>query len=404
MTNSQINLSVGARSSQLSLAQTKGALGKLQSLLPSLHCDIIPYSSPGDRDKSSDLRNSAPDFFTRDLDNDIINKKIDCAIHSAKDLPEVLRDELDYFYLPWREDARDVLVYRKGARHLNTPRVGISSERRELYAKKKIPKGEVLHIRGDVENRVAQLDRGDYDVLIMAAAGLIRLGLRYRISEYISLSALPAPDGQGELALVFKQGNPIFVNIRKLFIKPLIFAGAGIGTKDNTTLGVIEALKRCDVCLYDALAPQELLEYLSPDAERIYVGKREGMHSVTQDKITQMLIEYSRRGRMVVRLKGGDPGMFGRLAEEVFALDNLELSNKVLPGVSALNVATTGSGLLLTRRDVSRGFTVFTPRIAGSRSVEWLSKNEKKSLPQVLFMGVSELKKKMIMVLIVKYH
>lgn len=393
MTNSQINLSVGARSSQLSLAQTKGALGKLQSLLPLLNCTVIPYSSPGDRDKSSDLRNSAPDFFTRDLDNDIINEKIDCAIHSAKDLPEALREGLDYFYLPWREDPRDVLVCRKDADKINIPRVGISSERREAYAREHFSKGQILHIRGDVENRIAQLDRGDYDVLIMAAAGLIRLGLRDRISEYISLSELPAPEGQGELALLFKRGNPIFVNMRKLFLKPLVFAGAGIGTKDNTTMGVVEALKKCDVCLYDALAPQELLQYLSSSAEMIYVGKREGIHSFTQDKITKMLVEYSRRGRRVVRLKGGDPGMFGRLAEEIAALDELKLPYKVLPGVSALNVATTGSGMLLTRRDVSRGFTVSTPRKSGLSTVEWLSDAEKKSLPQVLFMGVSELKK-----------
>ncbi|MBU8901788.1 MAG: uroporphyrinogen-III C-methyltransferase, partial [Victivallales bacterium] len=254
------------------------------------------------------------------------------------------------------------------------------------------PDGQNLNIRGNIDDRIAQLDAGKYDILIMAAAGMIRLGLAERISEYIPLAELSPPSAQGQLALVFKKHNPVFNLLRKLFVKTVVFAGAGIGTKDNATLGTVEAVKNCDVCFYDALCPQELLEYLPAGAEGVYVGKRQGEHSHSQEEICKLLVNSAKSGKRVVRLKGGDPGMFGRLAEEIEALDVFELPHRVLPGVSSLAAATTSTGLLLTRRGISRGFSVATPRKSGSHLIEWISDEERKNFSQVFFMGVSELK------------
>ena len=392
MKNSQTVLQAGARNSKLSLAQTGQVFAKLKELLPILDFEILPFSSPGDRDRKTDLRESDADFFTRDLDDAVLSGEIDCAVHSAKDLPPELRERLDVLYFPWAEDRRDVLIYPKGKGATNVPRIGISSKRREDYAVKRFPTGKILPIRGNIDDRIAQLDRGEYDVLIMAAAGLVRLGLADRISEYIPLEELTPPPEQGRLAMVFKKGNSTFTMLRKLFVKPLIFAGAGVGTKENTTLGTIDALKNCEICLYDALCPQELLEYLPYEAEAIYVGKRSGEHSYSQPEICRMLLDYARKGKRVVRLKGGDPGIFGRLAEEVAVLDEYELPHRVLPGISSLTAATTSTGLLLTRRGLSRGFNVFSPRKSGSGDIEWLSDEEKSMLPQVFFMGVGKLK------------
>lgn len=393
MKNCPIVLSAGARNSKLSLAQTRRALAKLEKLIPVLSFEIVPFSSPGDRDKRSDLREMAPDFFTRDLDDAILNQQINCAIHSAKDLPEKPHSGLDVIYLPWREDQRDVLVYPKSKDIVSNPRIGVSSERREKYAAKRFPDGQSLAIRGNIDDRIAQLDAGKYDILIMAAAGLIRLALEDRISEYIPLESLTPPSTQGQLALVFKKNNSTFNVLRKLFVKPVVFAGAGIGIKENTTLGVIDALKNCDVCFYDALCPQELLGFLSKKTECIYVGKRKGKHSHSQTEICDMLLDYAKKGKRIVRLKGGDPGIFGRLAEETEALDMFGLPYSVLPGISSLSVATTSTGLILTRRGMARGFTVATPRKSGSTTIEWISDEEKKSFPQVFFMGVGELEK-----------
>jgi uroporphyrinogen III methyltransferase / synthase len=392
MQNSEKVLLTGARDSKLSKAQTRQAITKLEQLVSKLKFSPVWMSSPGDRDRTIDLRKTSPDFFSRDLDDAIINQEIDCAIHSAKDLPEEINENLDVIFLPWREDSRDVIIYPKGKGLVSNPRIGISSERRELYAAKRFPDSQNLTIRGNIDDRIAQLDQGKYDMLIMAAAGLLRLGLAERISEYISLEELLPPSAQGQLALVFKKSNPIFNLLRKLFVKTVVFAGAGIGTKENTTLGAVEAVKHCDVCFYDSLCPQELLKYLPASAEGVYVGKRQGEHSHSQQEICNMLVDSARKGHKVVRLKGGDPGMFGRLAEEIEALNIFELPYRVLPGVSSLAVATTSTGLLLTRRGMSRGFTVVTPRKSGSAGIEWISAEEKKLFPQVFFMGVSELK------------
>ena len=385
-------LLTGTRASRLSVAQTENALDRLGKLLPSLSFKIIPMPSPGDRDKITDLREAPPDFFTRDLDNAIIAGEIDCAVHSAKDIPEPLTGELDFFRLPWREDPRDVIVLPGNRREIpEKPRIGISSTRREEYCRKRFPGGIILSIRGDIEQRIAQLDEGKYDLLIMAAAGLNRINLSHRISEFIPLEELPTPEAQGFLSVTFKKGGGTFNLIRKLFLKPVLLAGAGPGCADNVTLRVINALRACDICLYDALCPVELLDYMPQTAERLFVGKRKGEHSHSQEEICELIAFYARKGKSVVRLKGGDPGIFGRLAEEIDIMDKFQLPFKVLPGVSSLTAASSATGLLLTRRGLSRGFTVATPRKSGSGKIEWFSEGELKSFPQVYFMGADDI-------------
>ena len=347
-------------------------------------------SSPGDRDKATDLRLTPGDFFTRDLDEAVLEGRIDCAVHSAKDLPEELCAGIDLLYLPWPEDQRDVLILPPGVSRIpDAPRIGVSSARREDYCRRRFPQAVMLSVRGNIDQRIAQLDKGGYDLLIMAAAGLNRIGMADRISEYIPLHELTPPPGQGLLAVTFRQGDRRFNLLRKLFVKPVIFAGAGTGAIDNVTLGTVNALKRCDICFYDAICPAGLLELLPEGAEKADVGKRKGRHAFSQEEISRKLVDAARRGLNVVRLKGGDPGIFGRLAEEAGLLDEYELPYRALPGVSSLNAATTASGLLLTRRGLSRGFTAATPRKSGSDRIEWFSASEEKAFSKVFFMAVS---------------
>lgn len=381
---------VGTRASKLALIQARQAMENLGSRLPFMRYEIIPFSSPGDRDRVSDLRVSDGDFFTRDLDDAVLEGRIDLAIHSAKDVPEPVRDGLDWFWLPWRAEARDVLVLRENmsvAMLPSRPVAGISSERREAYVRQRFPRAERRPVRGSIEQRLRQLDDGRYDMLLMAAAALERLGWLHRVTEWIPATVLPPPEGQGVLAITYRAGESRLDRLRSMFVKTVRFVGAGAGDAGNLTLAGRRALERAEVCLYDALMDPRLLDFLPLFARRVAVGKRCGRHPLDQQRITAAILDEARRGRRVVRLKGGDAGLFGRLAEELEALDRCHLAYKVLPGVSSLNAATTGTGLLLTRRGVSRGFCVLTPRGAGGR-VEPFDAGTRAALPVVFFMAL----------------
>lgn len=382
---------VGTRSSPLAVLQTRAVLAQLEACLPGSRWEDVAISSPGDRDQKTDLRQSPPDFFTRDLDDQVRSGVLDCAVHSAKDVPDPVIEGLDWVWLPWHEDARDVLIRPLGRTVADMPakgKIGVSSERREAYCRARFPEAVQAPVRGTIEERLCQLDRGDFDLLVMAGAALNRLGLQDRITEWIPADVLPPPDGQGALALTFRAGDERFQKLRRLFVKSVTFAAAGVGSAGACTLEALNALKRCDVCLHDTLLGHDLISMLPPSVKCVDVGKRCGQHSMPQDETTYLITRYARRGLKVVRLKGGDPGVFGRLAEEVEALDQLGLPYRVLPGVSSLSAATSTTGKLLTRRGVSRGFTVMTPRKEGGGTGS-VNADERRTLPIVFFMALS---------------
>lgn len=389
MSSKPVIFKVGTRSSALAVLQTRSAVEKLSALFPGVQWEVLPLSSPGDRDQVMDLRQSPADFFTRDLDDKLRAGELDCAIHSAKDVPEPIGAGIDWFWLPWREDTRDALIRPIGRDVASMPpagKIGVSSERREAYCRAHFPLARQVPIRGTIEERLRQLDNGDFDLIIMAGAALNRLGLKDRITEWIPDEELPAPDGQGSLAITFRAGDERFLKLRRYFVKSVTFSAAGAGTAGACTLDGLAALQRCDICLHDTLFGKELMDLLPPSVKLIDVGKRAGAHSVPQNETTYMITQYARRGLRVVRLKGGDPGIFGRLAEEVEAMDALGLPYRVLPGVSSLSAATSGTGMLLTRRGVSRGFTVMTPRKEGG-GVGSVAIDERRNLPIVFFMA-----------------
>ena len=294
---------VGARGSRLSLLQAEGALGHLRERTGCAF-ELCAFSSPGDRDQSTDLRVSPGDFFTRDLDEALLRGEIDCAIHSAKDLPpEGLRAGLDWFWLPWREDPRDCLV----ARMAEPQRIGVSSGRRDAWVARRFPKADRVTLRGGIPERLAKLDAGEYDAIVVAAAALHRLGLQERISEYIPLAELTPPPGQGVLAVTFRREDARLRALRNLFLKAVRFVGAGVGDAELCTLAGLRELRGADCVIYDALMDAALLS--ETKGEALYVGKRSGAHALRQEEITALIGERVRRGERVVRLKGGDPGM-----------------------------------------------------------------------------------------------
>lgn len=368
MTGSPTVLRAGTRPSNLALTQTRAALDRIEGQLEEIRFEMVTIASIGDGDRTTDLRESPTDFFTRELDEALLNGEVDLAVHSAKDLPYPVQEGIDWFWLPWREEPRDVLILAPG-RSLDdlpdNPVIGVSSERREAYCTKTFPDAIQKTIRGNIEERIAQVDAGDFDIVIMAAAALVRLGLEDRITQWIPLEELDVPEAQGYLAITFRQGDERLAALRTLFTSAVTFAGAGVSNRELCTLATLDALRRCDICLYDSLIDKSLLDELPHSATAIDVGKRCGAHSKEQHETTKLICECARQSKRVVRLKGGDPGIFGRLAEETEALESLGIPYRVIPGISALQAATTGTGMLPTRRDVSRGFVALTPRVSG---------------------------------------
>ncbi len=149
--------------------------------------------------------------------------------------------------------------------------------------------------------------------------------------------------------------------------KKTVLAGAGPGDIELVTLKTLNAVKEADVILYDALIPKELLDYKKPEAELIYVGKRAGKHSMKQDEINELLLECSKKYNYTLRLKGGDPFVFGRGGEEFLYLKEHGITPLVFPGLSSATSAPLLSNIPITHRGVSTSFTVLTGHeMAGS--------------------------------------
>lgn len=147
--------------------------------------------------------------------------------------------------------------------------------------------------------------------------------------------------------------------------------GAGPGAPDLLTLRAAAILRRSDVVLHDALVHPETLA-LAARAEKIAVGKRSGRRSTAQQFINKRLVDAARKHAVVVRLKGGDPLIFGRAQEEIDALRRAGVEFEIVPGVTAATAAAAELGVSLTRRGLSRHITLVTPRAAeGERGNEW---------------------------------
>lgn len=133
--------------------------------------------------------------------------------------------------------------------------------------------------------------------------------------------------------------------------------GAGPGDPALLTRKAMVALRRADLVLYDALVDERVVA-LARRAQRFYVGKRAGRHALSQQEIQAVLVNQAKRGRRVVRLKGGDPFVFGRGGEEAQALERAGIAYDVVPGVSSAIAAPASAGIPLTHRDLASGFLV----------------------------------------------
>jgi len=169
-------------------------------------------------------------------------------------------------------------------------------------------------------------------------------------------------------------------------------AGAGPGDPRYLTLEVAAALGQADIIVRDALVSDMVLK-LAPQAEIVFAGKRGGKPSAVQDDITASLIVFARQGKRVLRLKGGDPFVFGRGGEEAEALVDAGIPFRVLPGMTSSLTALASASIPVTMRGISRAITLATGHAAGSEDdVDWLAL-AKTNEPVVVYMGLKNIEK-----------
>lgn len=390
---------------------------------------------------------SQKDLFVKEIEREMLENKIDLAVHSLKDMPQITPNGLLNASFPIREDNRDVLVSRNGKKLEELPEnaiVGTGSTRREKEILNLRRNVQIKPIRGNIHTRLKKLDDGEYDAIVLAAAGLKRVGLEDRITQYFGENEfIPAP-GQGilciqcrenddkirtlleeinddevklmcqaerEFSRIFDGGchTPIgcsskidgenltlkgmfyeedtrilkeitgkkydaeklaqelaekikrVVKMEQNKVKGKVYiAGAGCGDEQLITLKLKNILEKADCVIYDRLVNPNILQYSKPGAELIYMGKENTEGGELQLKINQTIVEKAFENEIVLRLKGGDPFVFGRGGEEIEALLAENIEFEVIPGITSSIAVPAYAGIPVTHRGVNTSFHVFT--------------------------------------------
>lgn len=342
-----------ARGSRLSRLQVEEVFKNF----PELAYEIKYLESYGDKNQQISLLNGeAPaDIFTRELDDAIRQGDADIAIHSAKDLPYPLPEDIEVIALFPAFDTTDSLVSRNHKKLAELPAgsiIGTSSPLRKKGLNELRPDLTIKGIRGCIEERVQQVKDGKYDAAIVATCALKRLGMEDEIAEVLPFPTHPL---QGFLAITAKKGS----DLKQAFASKSILdkqgtvslVGFGPGDPDLLTIKAAKAIDAADIIFYDDLIDDSYLA--DKKAEKIYVGKRAGYHHKEQADINRLLLEAAREGKNVVRLKGGDPMIFAHGSEEIEYLESNLIKVNVIPGITTASALAASQKISLTHRDFS---------------------------------------------------
>ncbi|HJB56900.1 MAG TPA: hydroxymethylbilane synthase [Candidatus Flavonifractor intestinipullorum] len=199
---------VGSRESRLAVIQSELVMEAIRAACPGAELELVTMKTTGDKilDRTLD-QVGGKGLFVKELDAALLEGRVDLTVHSLKDLPMEPHPGLPVAAYPRRADPRDVLVLPGGETEWDRSRpVGCASLRRKLQLEALFPGVEVRPVRGNVLTRLSKLDRGEYGALVLAAAGLERLGLAGRIARYFSVEELLPAAGQGILAVQVRAG------------------------------------------------------------------------------------------------------------------------------------------------------------------------------------------------------
>lgn len=431
----------GSRESRLAVIQTEMVMRAVCEAHPELETELVAMKTTGDKilDRTLD-RVGGKGLFVKELDQALLEERADVTVHSLKDVPMQLDKRLPLVAYSRREDARDALVLPQGKTELDPSLpIGCSSLRRRVQLQKVFPDMRFQSIRGNVQTRLAKLDGGAYSALVLAGAGLRRLGLEGRIHRYFSVEECIPACGQGIIAVQAHQdtdvcflkefnceasaqaaaaerafvreldggcSSPVAAHARvadgKILLTGLYYdmitgktetgslegecdqaeklgirlarelsgkakqrgkvylVGSGPSDVGLFTLRGKQLLQEADVVVYDALAGRDILDLIPADTRRIDVGKHAGNHPVPQDEINRILLREAQQGNKVVRLKGGDPFMFGRGGEELELLIEAGIPYEIVPGVTSAVAVPAYAGIPVTHRDCCSSVHIIT--------------------------------------------
>ena len=213
-TTSRMSLVIGTRGSSLAIWQAEWIQARLHEIAPAITVTLQRIKTSGDKILDVPLAKiGGKGLFVKEIEEALLRGEIDLAVHSMKDVPTMLPDALEILCIPAREDARDALISRKGREgqvgqagltlnQLPTgTRIGTSSLRRQSQLLHHRPDLKIEMLRGNVETRLRKLNQGDYDAIVLAAAGLRRMGWDGEVTEYLSLDVSLPAIGQGALAI-----------------------------------------------------------------------------------------------------------------------------------------------------------------------------------------------------------
>lgn len=433
-------IKIGTRQSRLACIQAELAASYIEKNCEGYQTELVTLVTTGDRILSKKLDEiGGKGLFVKELDIALMNGTTDLSIHSLKDMPMEIPDDIPIIGYSRREDARDVLVLPKGITEYDCRMpIGCSSSRRSLQLKELYPDAEVRTIRGNVLTRLEKLDRGEYGALVLAAAGLKRLGLTARISRYFSIEEMIPAAGQGILGiqgrtgenydflqgffdeesrdcalcerafiaylnggcslpigvyaetldkermkvygLYYNEANGIYKKmhmtgsrqnpaelgialaeaLKRQCTGKVWLVGAGPGSGDLLTVKAKRLLGEADCIVYDRLVGLDVLGMIPSGKELINVGKAAGKHVAPQQEINQILVDEAKLGKKVVRLKGGDPFLFGRGGEEAEALLRENIPFEIVPGISSSLAVPAYNGIPVTHRDYVSSIHIIT--------------------------------------------
>jgi hydroxymethylbilane synthase len=218
-----LNITVGARGSKLSQAQTNWVISELQKIDPSLLFEFKTITTKGDTDTRPLFAMEQKGIFEKEIDRAVFEKEVDFAVHSLKDVPSELDPNLTIASIPKREAVNDVLITRNGFDIDSIPSnsvIGSSSLRRAVQIIRKRPDLIVKPVRGNIETRINKVIDGKFDGVVLAQAGITRLGTDVKLSK-LSLDDFPPSPGQGALAIVCRKDDSTTLELLQKIEDPI---------------------------------------------------------------------------------------------------------------------------------------------------------------------------------------